>query len=64
MTDLQVAWEVLELAKRIFEKRKERGLQKLAQTYIVLGEVSMESENFEGNKLICNHLEIKNKTTS
>lgn len=47
-TDLQVAWEVLELAKLIFEKRKDGDLKKLSETYIVLGEVAMESENFDG----------------
>lgn len=45
-SDLQVAWEVLELAKLIYENRGEKGKDKLAQTLIVLGEVSLESENF------------------
>lgn len=46
-TDLQVAWEVLELAKIIYENRGEDGKEKLAETLVVLGEVSLESENFE-----------------
>lgn len=46
-SDLQVAWEVLELAKIIFENRGESGRRSLADTLVVLGEVSLESENFE-----------------
>jgi len=46
-TDLQLAWEVLELAKLIFEKRAETGRKQLAETLVALGEVSLESENFE-----------------
>lgn len=46
-SDLQVAWEVLELARCIYEKRGESGKSKLAETLVVLGEVSLESENFE-----------------
>lgn len=46
-TDLQVAWEVLELAKIIFESRGSAGSKDLAETLIVLGDVSLESENFE-----------------
>lgn len=45
-SDLQVAWEVLELAKLIYENRGDKGKDKLAETLIVLGEVSLESENF------------------
>nr|CAH7742848.1 unnamed protein product [Callosobruchus chinensis] len=45
-TDLQVAWEVLELAKQIFEKQEEAGRKNLAETLIVLGEIALESENF------------------
>ncbi|KAF7278672.1 nuclear autoantigenic sperm protein isoform X2 [Rhynchophorus ferrugineus] len=43
-SDLQVAWEVLELAKKIFQKKDEK--KNLAETLIILGEVSLESENF------------------
>ncbi|XP_050506639.1 protein HGV2 isoform X2 [Diabrotica virgifera virgifera] len=46
-TDLQVAWEVLELAKKIFQKQGTAAKKNLAETLIVLGEVSLESENFE-----------------
>lgn len=46
-SDLQVAWEVLELAKIIYENQGESGRDKLAETLVVLGEVSLESENFE-----------------
>lgn len=46
-SDLQVAWEVLELAKIIYENRGETGKKKLAETLVVLGEVSLESENFQ-----------------
>lgn len=45
-TDLQLAWEVLELAKIIFKGRAEKGEKSLADTLVSLGEVSMESENF------------------
>lgn len=44
---MQVAWEVLELAKKIFERKGEDGKKFLADTLIVLGEISLESENFE-----------------
>ncbi|KAB0793723.1 hypothetical protein PPYR_13343 [Photinus pyralis] len=46
-TDLQLAWEVLEIAKLIFEQRDAAGRRGLSETLIVLGEVSLESENFE-----------------
>ncbi|RZC35891.1 nuclear autoantigenic sperm protein [Asbolus verrucosus] len=46
LTDLQVAWEVLELAKRIFINRGADGKKNLAETLIVLGEISLESGNF------------------
>ncbi|KAL3274459.1 hypothetical protein HHI36_015845 [Cryptolaemus montrouzieri] len=46
-TDLQVAWEVLELAKKIFEKKGSTGKKQLAETLTALGEISLESENFE-----------------
>ncbi|CAH1973840.1 unnamed protein product [Acanthoscelides obtectus] len=45
-TDLQVAWEVLELAKKVFEKQGDAGRKNLADTLIVLGEIALESENF------------------
>lgn len=46
-SDLQVAWEVLELAKKIYARQGESGKKNLAETLIVLGEISLESENFE-----------------
>lgn len=46
-SDLQVAWEVLELAKIIYENRGDSGKKNLAETLVVLGEVSLESENFQ-----------------
>lgn len=46
-TDLQLAWEVLELAKLIFEQRGAAGRKGLSETLILLGDVSLESENFE-----------------
>lgn len=44
--NLQLAWEVLELAKNIFERQKLDS--KLAETYLYLGEVGLESENYSG----------------
>ncbi|XP_056640586.1 histone-binding protein N1/N2 isoform X2 [Diorhabda sublineata] len=46
-SDLQLAWEVLELAKKIFQRQGEAAKKNLAETLAVLGEVSLESENFE-----------------
>lgn len=45
-SDLEVAGEVLELARRIFEKRGESGKIDLADTLVVLGELSLENETF------------------
>jgi len=54
-SNLQLAWEVLELAKLAFTKQaeatakgaKEEGGTKLCDTLLLLGEVSMENENYE-----------------
>lgn len=46
LTDLQVAWEVLELAKSIFRERGEQGKKLLAETFTALGEISLESGNY------------------
>ncbi|XP_022906658.1 protein HGV2 [Onthophagus taurus] len=46
-SDLQLAWEILELAKIIYTKREDRGKKFLADTLITLGEISMESENVQ-----------------
>jgi len=44
--NLQLAWEVFEVAKTIFERQKANA--KLAETYFYLGEVELESENYNG----------------
>ncbi|ENN71218.1 hypothetical protein D910_06549 [Dendroctonus ponderosae] len=44
-TDLQLAWEVLELAKRIFEKSGDR--KSLAEAMIVLGEIQLENAAYD-----------------
>lgn len=44
--NLQLAWEIFELAKKIFERQNVK--DKLADTYLYLGEVQMESENYNG----------------
>jgi len=53
-SNLQLAWEVLELAKLAFTKQAEatakeakEGGKKLCDTLLLLGEVSMENENYE-----------------
>jgi len=54
-SNLQLAWEILELAKLAFTKQaeatakgaKEEGGTKLCDTLLLLGEVSMENENYE-----------------
>lgn len=45
--DLQVAWEVLELAKIVFFKRGASGIKQLAEAHRLLGEVAMESGNHQ-----------------
>lgn len=50
-SDLEAAWEVLELARTLYEEALSASgdavvQQKLAETYDVLGEVSLEAENF------------------
>ncbi|KAF8889324.1 hypothetical protein BD779DRAFT_1611083 [Infundibulicybe gibba] len=50
--DFNAAWEVLDLARAIYEKQKEADDDeevrlKLADTYIALGDVSLETEKFE-----------------
>ena len=51
VNNLQLAWEMLELAKVIFQKQLEAGedsqtFLKLAEVYLKLGEVGVESENY------------------
>jgi len=47
--NIQLAWEVLELAKNIFYRQSKtcKDMEnKLAETYLKLGEISLESENY------------------
>nr|XP_012152639.1 PREDICTED: histone-binding protein N1/N2 [Megachile rotundata] len=48
VNNLQVAWEVLELAKLVLLKRGQSGWKLLADAYRLLGEVAMEGGNFQG----------------
>jgi len=63
--NLQVAWEVLELAKNIFyrQSKKCKDMEnRLAETYLKLGEVSLESENFtQSIEDLCQCLFIRQK---
>merc|ERR1712055_1215581 len=63
--NLQVAWEVLELAKNIFyrQTKKCKDMEnRLAETYLKLGEVSLESENFtQSIEDLCQCLFIRQK---
>ncbi|KAL5492511.1 hypothetical protein ACEPAI_3958 [Sanghuangporus weigelae] len=48
--DFNAAWEVLDLARALYEKRKDEDdaiKLKLADTYITLGDVSLETEKFD-----------------
>ncbi|OCB86534.1 hypothetical protein A7U60_g6430 [Sanghuangporus baumii] len=48
--DFNAAWEVLDLARALYEKRKDVDdaiKLKLADTYITLGDVSLETEKFD-----------------
>ncbi|KAI0683977.1 hypothetical protein BC835DRAFT_1392364 [Cytidiella melzeri] len=48
--DFGAAWEAFELARAIFEKQQDADDEtklKLAETYILLGDVSLETEKFE-----------------
>ncbi|KAI8985716.1 hypothetical protein BD414DRAFT_488985 [Trametes punicea] len=48
--DFNAAWEVLDLARAIYEKQQEESDEmklKLADTYIALGDVSLETEKFD-----------------
>ena len=47
--DFNAAWEVLDLARALYEKRKDEDDEvklKLADTYIALGDVSLETGKF------------------
>lgn len=51
-TDFEAAWEILELARSLYEKEAKESssdretLEKLSETYDILGEISLESESF------------------
>ncbi|KAI0796061.1 hypothetical protein C8Q75DRAFT_711441 [Abortiporus biennis] len=48
--DFNAAWEVLDLARAIFEKKQDEDDEvklKLAETFITLGDVSLETEKFD-----------------
>ncbi|SCU89389.1 LAFA_0E17634g1_1 [Lachancea sp. 'fantastica'] len=48
-SDFENAWEMLELARSIYEKTQPQDqeiLEKLCETYSILGEISLETENF------------------
>ncbi|SCU83462.1 LAME_0C05270g1_1 [Lachancea meyersii CBS 8951] len=47
-SDFENAWEVLELARAHYEKQAQDQeiLEKLSETYSILGEISLETENF------------------
>ncbi|ETW78788.1 hypothetical protein HETIRDRAFT_410739 [Heterobasidion irregulare TC 32-1] len=48
--DFNAAWEVLDLARTIYDRQKDEDEEvrlKLADTYITLGDVSLETEKFE-----------------
>lgn len=54
--DFNAAWEVLDLARAIFEKHQEDSDElkmKLAETYIVLGDVSLETGQYHMRFPIC-----------
>lgn len=45
--NLQLAWEVLELAVKIFVRQGEPALSNLAEAYLELAEISFENSHFE-----------------
>lgn len=47
-SDFENAWEILELARSVYEKQPQEPetLRKLSETYDILGEISLETENF------------------
>ncbi|XP_047470429.1 protein HGV2-like isoform X3 [Penaeus chinensis] len=49
VSNLQLSWEMLELAKVIYQKQQDENpemAKKVAQVYLKLGEVGLESENY------------------
>jgi len=65
---LQLAWEILELAKNIFYRQSKKCPDmenKLSETYLKLGEVSLESENYtQSIEDLCQCLFIRQKNLS
>nr|XP_053648073.1 histone-binding protein N1/N2-like isoform X2 [Cherax quadricarinatus] len=65
VSNLQLAWEMLELAKVIFKKQEDSNpemIKKVAQVYLKLGEVGLESENYaQGIEDFKQCLEIQEK---
>nr|XP_022317602.1 histone-binding protein N1/N2-like isoform X1 [Crassostrea virginica] len=48
ISNLQLAWEMLELAKVIYMKEEDKKSKlKAAESYLKLGEISLETENYE-----------------
>lgn len=47
-SDFENAWEILELARSLYESQPEEAgtSEKLSETYDILGEISLETENF------------------
>ncbi|XP_035898028.1 protein NASP homolog [Anopheles stephensi] len=61
--NLQVAWEILELAVNIFQQQGEKGLENLPECYIELAGISFENSFFkEAIKDYVKALEIYKKT--
>uniref|UniRef100_A0A182K717 Tetratricopeptide SHNi-TPR domain-containing protein n=1 Tax=Anopheles christyi TaxID=43041 RepID=A0A182K717_9DIPT len=61
--NLQVAWEILELAVHIFQEQGEKGYENLPECYIELAGISFENSFFkEAIKDYVKSLEIYNKT--
>merc|ERR1712002_1120397 len=65
VTNLQLAWEILELSKVIFSRTEDKETQlKLAESHLKLGEVSLETERYDEAitdletclKIQCTHL--------
>ncbi|XP_071538421.1 protein HGV2 [Panulirus ornatus] len=65
VSNLQLSWEMLELAKVIFEKQQDNNpemAEKVAQVYLKLGEVGLECENYaQGIEDLRKCLEIQEK---
>lgn len=65
--DFESAWEILDLARAIYEKQGDKPeiMKKLSETYDILGEISLEAENFSQAKEDFQHcLQIRQKLYS